>query len=490
MRTAAAWAVIGILGIGVLSFAADDQPAPPPPPPLVAPGGAAPDAAPPAVAPPGAAPVAPKVGPAAAVPAPAKVVLPSDPAVVALIADLGSPDYRTREKAGAALEAKGEKALPDLRRALDSTPNPEVARRLSVLVRKMDHDRLVAPKRVTLAVKDKSAKEVFEEIGRQTGYKFDYQAGGDGKFSFDFTNAPFWVVVDKVAEATNTSVYTDYDDDTIRINGHSDAHNPYVAYAGPFRLVATGINSNKNVQLSGLTRRGFGPRPQEHINLNFQIHSEPKNPILGTHQAEVISATDETGASLVPPKNTDGNSYRSGYYNPGYRGHNAYGNVNLLRGAKDATTIKALKGKVGIMLLAGTRPEVVIDDPVKVKNKKLVGRTVEVDYDSMAAANGQYTVSLTIRKTGTQDPNNIDYNWSNNLWQKLELTDAQGNKYRSYGPNSTNHNGVSVTMTVPFGPDNRRGVPQKLGPPVRFVVNEWLQVTHEVTFEFKDVPLP
>ncbi len=66
-----------------------------------------------------------------------------------MIEDLGSDDWRTREKAGRDLAAKGEKALPHMRAVLLATENPEVQRRLSVLVRKLDRDRLVEPKRVT-----------------------------------------------------------------------------------------------------------------------------------------------------------------------------------------------------------------------------------------------------------------------------------------------------------------------------------------------------
>ena len=460
MRTATGWAVVGVLGACALAAPGMDE--------IVA--------------------LPPPVAPAAAAVADA----PPDPATAALIADLGSPDYRAREKAGAALAAKGEKALPDLRRALAAADNPEVSRRLTVLVRRMDHDRLVSPKRVTFAVKNKPAKDVFDEIAKQTGYKIDFQGGGnaDCRYSFDFANAPFWVAVDQVAEATGMSVYANGgDDDVVQINSYSDAHNPHVTYAGPFRLVATGINANKSVQLSGLNRKGFGPRPQENINLNFQIQSEPKNPILGTLPAELTAATDETGASLVPPKDGNNNSSRS-YYNGGQRGHNAYGNVNLVRAGKDATTIKTLKGKIGIVLLAFASPEIVIADPLKAKTRKLVGRSVELDYDAMTEANGQYTATLTVKKLGVEDPNNMDYNWSNNLWQKIEVTDAKGNRYRSYGPNNLNNNGNAVQMTIPFGPDNRRGQPQKLGPPVKLVFNEWHQVTHEVTFEFKDIPLP
>ena len=62
----------------------------------------------------------------------------ADPKVAQLIEDLGSDDYRTREKAGADLAANGEKALPTCELALLATDSPEVQRRLAVLVRKMD----------------------------------------------------------------------------------------------------------------------------------------------------------------------------------------------------------------------------------------------------------------------------------------------------------------------------------------------------------------
>lgn len=460
MRNAASWAVLGTIGFSLLVAGGQEQlssAAPPSSQPLVAEG--APDAA-----------------------------------VAALITSLGDADYRVREKAGQALAAKGEAVLPDLRRAMNATDNPEIARRLTVLVRKMDYDRLVSPKRVTLTAKNKPIKEVYDEISKQTGYKIELQAGGpgtEGKYSFEFDGTPFWQVIDKVSETAGLTVYTDYDDEMVRINSYSDSHNPYVAYAGPFRVVASQINSSKNVQLAGLSRRGFNnSRSQEAINLNFQIQSEPKNPILGTLQTELISATDETGASLVPPKGDREYYSRSGYYNPGYRGHNAYGNLNLVRAARDAAKIKSLKGKIGIMLLAGTVPEIVINDPLKAKNTKHVGRSVELDYDSMTEANGQYSVALTAKKVGPQDPNQIDYNWSNTLWQKLELVDAKGGRYRCYGPNNVNNNGLSVQLTLPFGPDNRRGETKKLGPPVKLIYNEWMSVTHEVTFEFKDIPLP
>src|SRR3954471_16937931 len=127
---------------------------------------------------------------------------PPDPVVKQLIEDLGSDDWRTREKAGRALAAKGDKALPHLRKALLATDNAEVQRRLAVLVRKMDRARLVEPRRVTLTAKDQTPKQVFDEIAKQSGYKIEFGGGGpEGKYSFEFNNAPFWQAVDTVANA-------------------------------------------------------------------------------------------------------------------------------------------------------------------------------------------------------------------------------------------------------------------------------------------------
>ena len=132
-------------------------------------------------------------------------------------------------------------------------------------------------------------------------YKIELQRHGRRRpqHDFEFDNTPFWQAVDKVADRRRVHVVADYDDDTIRVY-NQDSINPYVAYAGPFRFLATNINSNKSVQLSGISRRGGGNAPHEYMNLSFQIQSEPKNPMLGVTQPEVISAKDEHGGVARP----------------------------------------------------------------------------------------------------------------------------------------------------------------------------------------------
>lgn len=489
MRIVAGWAAVFVLGGGLAAFAAlveEPQPA--------TKAEAKADPAPLPVK------TAPAKTPAAKVEnaAPAPVALaPIDPETAKLIAALASESYREREKAGQMLEAKGDRVLNDLRRAVAASDSPEVSRRLAGIIRRMDFQRLVAPKLITVNLKNKSAKAAFDEIARQTGYKIEFNNGnplnaGDPKFNFDFNKMPFWMAMDKIADIAGLNVYPDYGDEIVRVNSYQDTSNPYVCYAGPFRFIATNINLNRGVQLSGISRRGIQSRNSESINLNFQVQSEPKNPILGSLPAEVIEARDEKGGNLVPPKDPNQYRYRSGYYNSnGYRTHNTYGNLNFSRADKEATTIKKLKAKMGIVLLAGVVPEIVIVDPLKTKKKVVAGRTAEVTFDSLTEANGQFSLAISVRKLGQQDPNNMDYNWINTVWQKLELEDAAGKKYHCFGPNQINNqNNVSVSLVMQFGTNNRQGVQEKLGKPVKLTFNEWLQVTHDVTFEFKDVPLP
>lgn len=420
---------------------------------------------------------------------------PGDTATEQLIKDLGSDDWRAREQAGRDLAARGEKALPYMRRALQSTDNPEVQRRLAVLVKKMDFERLVAPKRVTLSAKNKTVKQVVDDITKQTGYRIELGDQSDVRFSFEFADTPFWQAVDAVANAAGFTVYSEYEDDTVRLYNNQEM-NPHVGYAGPFRFLATNIYSSRSVQLSGISKRGGGERMSESMNLNFTVQSEPKNPMIGLSQPELTEATDNLGGSLLPPKERN-NDYRSNYYNRGTRSHTQSISVNLQRGDRGATTIKKLKGTVRIELLSGTAPEIVVADPLKVKKQQFPGRTSDLDVTSVeedANNKGAFTVNVIAKNRAQVDPNRgDDYMWANGIQQRIELLDDKGNRFFPYGLQQSNHVPGGIQMTLMFGPENRRtGQPSgiKFGPPARLVLNEWLTVTHEVAFEFKDIPLP
>ena len=100
----------------------------------------------------------------------------------------------------------------------------------------------------------------------------------------------------------------------------------------------------------------------------------------------------------------------------------------------------------------------------------------------------------------------------NSLYQRLELTDADGNKFQNQGSNWGTSGPNFATITFTFGPPvpqqqmakmNIRGLvlpglpaaaapkPAKpAGPPTKLVYTTWETMDHLVPFTFTDLPLP
>lgn len=403
-----------------------------------------------------------------------------------LVARLGSPDYREREAAGKLLAKEPDRALPAMREALRAIDDPEAGRRLEVLVKKLSTARLVSPKRITFAGDKVPVKDLFAEIAKQTGYKLNVtNLGGQEKvrLSVRWDETPFWQAVDDVCNPTGLQVSPDdqSDDGTLSVYD-GDAYNPHVCYAGPFKFVASNIGSNRNLQLAGLPRKFPPPRQPESLTLNFQIQAEPKNPIVGLVQPELTKAVDDTGASLIPPKEDDAN--RSYYAPYTFRAFNQYAGVNLVRGGRAATVIKELRGKVTLNLLSDTRPELVVENLTGAKKKKYAGRTTELEIDSAAEGNGGVSVTLTARQL---NPNPEDYTWMNSIFQRLEVWDDAGVKWSAGGANSQTNSPGAVSLTLTFAPPAGG---KKPGKPSRLQLVDWITYPREVEFVFKDVPLP
>jgi hypothetical protein len=403
-----------------------------------------------------------------------------------LIGKLGSRDYRQREAAGKDLARLADKALPLMRQALRTVEDPEAGRRLEVLVGKLATERLLSPKRVTLKADRASVKELFAAVSRQTGYKFNLASMGSQqekvRLSVDWKDRPFWQALDDVCNPTGLSVNPDGDDDGLLTVYDNDSYNPHVWYAGPFRFVATNIGSGRNVQLAGLPRRVAPQRPPEYLNLNFQIQAEPKNPIVSYHPPVLTRAVDDAGASLLPPKDDENvRQYWSPYL---YRGFNQYAGVNLTRAGRDAALVKELRGKVTLVLLADTRPEITVENVLAAKKKKVVGRSAELEVESAVEGNGSVAVTLSVKQL---NPNPDDYTWANTVYQRLELWDDAGVKWVGNVTNNLTNTPAAVSMTVSYSPPAGN---KKVGKPSRLQLVEWVTHPREVEFVFKDIPLP
>src|SRR4051812_38975969 len=84
-----------------------------------------------------------------------------------LIEQLGDANFRNRESASKAIEARGIAILPQLRTAAEATPSPEARRRLQALLVQMERTAALEPKWVTLKCKEKSVADVVAELTKQ-----------------------------------------------------------------------------------------------------------------------------------------------------------------------------------------------------------------------------------------------------------------------------------------------------------------------------------
>jgi hypothetical protein len=401
-----------------------------------------------------------------------------------LVEQLAAGDYREREKASKAIFALGEAAKPQLKKIALNTPNPEVERRIEVLIAKWDRERLIQPKTVTFQG-TKTISGLISEINRQTGYRIGGTAPDEKQtLKVDWKNTTFWVALDEICSATGLQPMAhnqDIDGSSIGLD-LTDCFDPHICYAGPYRIVATNFNSNKNLQLSGLPRKVPLPVTQGSLGLNFQIWAEPKNPLVGVGNITIKVAEDDRGTNLILARPNEDRV--SGYTPETYRGLNQYFSTEFGKPSKDATNLRRLKGTVGLYLLTETRPLITVEKLTTQKSKKFVSRMIELEIHSVSeSSGGSFSVSLTAKKL---QPNSDDYTWSQTIFQRIEVYDEDGEKYVNGGTNDQAQGPGVITMTIMFNsPEGRT-----LGKPAKLVLVEWFSMLRDVDFEFENIPLP
>jgi hypothetical protein len=413
-----------------------------------------------------------------------------------LIEQLGNPDYRKRDRAAQQLEAEGTKILPELRKAMGH-PDAEVRRRVADLIPKIELAAILAPKRVSLKVSAKTLKEICDEIGKQTGYKIESWPGDPKKaYTFDFENLTFWEAIDRVCQASGLGVQQSYGDTIVRLQPH-EAQSPFVYYEGAFRFVATSFQHFRQVDFAPPGRGQPQAVRSESLTLSFTVYAEPKLPFLGMGEVRLTAAYDSDKNSMLVATGggTDvdmmGNGMMRGRfisrYNGGYRALAAPTEVRLNRPSEKATAAKIIRGSIPVTLLSEEKAVVVADDILKAKGKKTkVGNTSFSFEDVTELANTkQLQIKVTITEDNKENPN--DYTWMNTMYQRIELLDAKGNKYQVNGTNWHNNgpNFVQMTWTYALPPNVA-----KVEGPAKFIFHQWTTLPHQVSFEFKDLPLP
>jgi len=401
--------------------------------------------------------------------------------IATLVERLGSRDYKVREAAGQALEVRGAEALPELRKALTANPPAEARKRLATLVEKLDRMIALAPKRLTLKMIDRPVAEVVREIAKQTGYPIQFQGGKNVTVTVEMEKATFWEVLDHLGNIAGLTMY--HNEGQGLVLYQNEGYWPMVYYQGPFKMVANNFTYNKTMSFGPIQRNpANNQRRSETLSFSFTLHAEPKLPLMSVGQARLLEVVDDLGNSMKPETGPHETMYQN--YN-GYRTFQYGSSVNLLWPNKEAKSVKRMRGVIPVTLLGEQKPEVVVEDVLKVKGKKFTGNTVEMQIDEVKEQNKtQYHFKMSLKNLA---PNAAqDFSWTNSVHQRIEVFDAKGNKYFPQGYNFENSSPSQLQATFMFG-NNGNGT---LGAPAKLVYNHWSLLQHSIEFEFKDLMLP
>jgi hypothetical protein len=407
---------------------------------------------------------------------------PPAPPTEQLIEQLSAKDFRSREVAAQALERRGEAALPALRRA-QSHADAEVRQRLAGLIARGERAFLIAPKRVTVIADQTPVQQVFADIARQTGYKLTAQQAQPMLVTLRAEGQPFWEVVDAVCRQTGLGLQQHFDNSNTLTFFRVGRLTPNVCYAGPFRIAAASFHHSRTLDLSTPVANAVGRPTTDALTMTITVVGEPKVPLMNLGQPRILAAEDENGQSLVPPQ---ARVYESHYHHYYYGHRNALMQTQVqLLGHGGARTLRHVAGTLPVTMLAEQRPEITIDDILKVKGKKFESGQVVMEIDEVKEqANRQVTVRATARRNAAE--NQYDYTWTNSLGQRVELFDADGGKYSTDRFDWESGSPTSVAGTFHFGD----GGNAKLGKPARLVYYNWITTQHQIAFEFRDLPLP
>ncbi|MDB5312014.1 MAG: hypothetical protein JWO38_6216 [Gemmataceae bacterium] len=405
---------------------------------------------------------------------------PQQPATAdELVAQLGSADFATRERASEALLARGVAALPALRKAVNH-PNPEVARRVGQVLRVLEARAALEPKRVTFKPGMWTLTDAVGAINAQTGYPLtaDPKTGTLPRV-FGFTDLPFWAAVDRVSREFDQGLTLPMFEEKIELSTDR-LRSPFVSAAGAFRVDLMRVHEDRDVDFA---ERGSGREPgrRDHKHtLTLNVLAEPRFILLAAGPVQVESAIDDLGEKLIPlPAEDKPDPDVIQVKDVIRRDYQFTLTPRFRRSSERSLAVRTLRGTVPVRVVVERRRVIVTETILTSEGAKfrLGGDTVTVKRAELDKDGGFY-----LRLGVPGDPGG---EWKRRWHQRVSVEDAKGKPLKSNGSgwgSSGDEHHISVTYPAKNGPGEL--------PPARLVVEDWVEVSHAVRFEFSDVPLP
>jgi len=414
--------------------------------------------------------------------------------IAQLIEQLGDKEFKVREAAAKAIEALGPEALPALRKAKDHA-DLEVRRRIKEWIPKFEMEALAAPKRVNLDLKNETLEKVVAELARQTGYKLELATKGAAaqkRFSLRLAKATFWEALDKVCREGGVEFLPGHGSPDKFTLGFGGMASPYRAYQGAFRIRATGFHYflSKSIEFAPFPFNVAGKRHTEKFSFDLDVAAEPRLTVLYLGEPSLIQAQDDRNRSLLPKKeagedrfNAQARFFHSSRVWAQFMGHELPATMNLLVPAKEARAVKVLQGSIPVYLEKEKKRTVLVENIAKAQGKEHKSQEFTVGIDNFKQiAGNRYRVSFSFTR---DKPEGKDLGGDDD--GSFGLEDSQGNPYQAQG-SSMSGDGRRTELQINFVPPFNNAGP--LGPPVRLVYIRSIPLEYNVSFEFKNLPLP
>ena len=440
---------------------------------------------------------------------------PPSPDPTALVSRLGSLRYAQREAAGAELTKLGRAALPALLSAQHAN-DPEIRARVSAILDGLERSSLVEPTSIAFDFQDVPIAEAIKKINEQTGLSLtlspEERPASSGRLLTFRSKGPlpFWKAIDGLCASgrlhyapMGQSSLGQRDGTFALYEGLSPATEP-VSDSGPFRVHLTSVHYQSEIHLAQprpiVVIRGDRPispddaprdrtDPSKQFYLQLLVAAEPRLSITQNGPVKLNSAIDDRGRSLLIPANSGLFQHTAGYFgiNPSQA---VRLRVDLNYPQEPAHRIGVIKGTIPV-IVATRKP-----NPIEVALASAWGKTFRNDEieltvrDTRAARNNQPpTIELTIRPLGNPiapldagEGEPLAYR-AESPQNQIEILDAQG-KVISWFPSGSFYTGEETRLTLTL---LSRGVPPV---PATLRYHGIIRAPSEVSFEFRDIPIP
>lgn len=400
------------------------------------------------------------------------------PQVQALIDDLTSDSFETRQDATKKLIELGQSVEPQLRAALAGDLSDEARARVTAALRGIQERKDFGPSIITLHYKNAPLTTILNDFSAQAGADLGVRRPeivsflGNRKGSVDLDHVSFWAALETISQISNLhpEMYNGNSQMMLGNSGWMNMDSDHSVVSGAF------IISPQSSTFSIMYTRGGG---NASLSLNMYVVAEPKLHIVGNiNQDWLKECVDDKGHSLM-----------SGGQQPMYFNQSHWWwqlNANLAQPAGIGSKIAKLKGEMKVAVETKSEVFLLNNLPQAQNVAKTIGTTT-LTIEQCVVNGSQCSLHLSVNRPNTN---------RNNPWAAMQETladvqvlDADDRPLQQNGSSYSMPTPTKFEAQVEYTPTGNNGRPT--GPPAKL---RWEAPTETenrtVTFELDNLELP